>query len=140
MGKRVAVYRKEHFNAAHRLYNPSWADEKNQQVFGKCNNPNFHGHNYELVVKLVGEPDAATGYVIDLKQLSDLIKDHVLKEFDHKNLNLDTPYFKEVNPTAENICIAIYDILRDRIDRKLEMQVRLYETERNFVEYPVTPI
>jgi 6-pyruvoyltetrahydropterin/6-carboxytetrahydropterin synthase len=133
---RVAVFRKEHFNAAHRLYNPDWTDERNQEVFGKCNNPNWHGHNYELVVKLVGEPDPATGYVFDMKELSDLIKIHVLRKFDHKNLNLDTEEFKSINPTAENIAVVIYNILRDKIDRTLEMKVILYETERNFVEYP----
>ena len=140
MSKKVAVYRKEHFNAAHRLYNPSWDNSRNDEVFGKCNNPNFHGHNYEVVVKLVGEPDPLTGYVIDLKYLSDLIKEHVLQRFDHKNLNLDTEHFKNLNPTAENICIVIYNILREKIDGRLDMQVRLYETERNFVEYPVTSI
>lgn len=138
MSNRVAVYRKEHFNAAHRLFNPSWDDEKNNRVFGKCNNPNFHGHNYELVVRLVGEPDPQTGYVMDMKLLSDIIKESVLKQFDHKNLNLDTVHFKDVNPTAENICIAIYNILREKIDERLSMQVRLYETERNFVEYPAS--
>ncbi len=137
MSHKVAVFRKEHFNAAHRLFNPEWDMAKNDAVFGKCNNPNFHGHNYELVVKLVGEPDPQTGYVIDLKALSDIIKEHVLKQFDHKNLNLDTKYFDGINPTAENICIVIYEILRDKIDKRLEMQVRLYETERNFVEYPI---
>ena len=111
--------------------------DKNDAVFGKCNNPNFHGHNYDLIVKLVGVPDPETGYVIDLKVLSDLIREHVLAKFDHKNLNLDTKYFKGINPTAENICMVIYDILREQIDKRLEMQVRLYETERNFVEYPV---
>lgn len=137
MSKKVAVYRKEHFNAAHRLFNPNWDMTRNDAVFGKCNNPNFHGHNYELVVKLVGEPDPETGYVIDLKALSDIIKEHVLQQFDHKNLNLDTKHFKDINPTAENICIVIYEILRDKIDKRLDMQVRLYETERNFVEYPI---
>lgn len=107
-------------------------------MFGKCNNPNFHGHNYELIVKLVGEPDPETGYVMDMKALSDIIKENVLKKFDHKNLNLDTEYFRNVNPTAENICVAIYNILREKIDERLDMQVRLYETERNFVEYPVS--
>lgn len=136
MSKKVAVFRKEHFNAAHRLYNPAWDMAKNNEVFGKCNNPNFHGHNYEIVVKLVGEPDPQTGYVMDMKVLSDIIKEHVIKQFDHKNLNLDTKYFKDINPTAENICIVIYEILRDKIDKRLDMQVRLYETERNFVEYP----
>jgi len=138
LSKKVAVFRKEHFNAAHRLFNPAWDDEKNNQVFGKCNNPNFHGHNYELIVKLVGEPQPDTGYVMDMKLLSDLIKEHVLARFDHKNLNKDTEYFRNQNPTAENICIVIYEILRDKIDPQLEMQVRLYETERNFVEYPAS--
>ncbi len=138
MSKKVAVFRKEHFNAAHRLFNPAWDDAKNNAVFGKCNNPNFHGHNYELIVKLVGEPDPQTGYVMDMKVLSELVKEHVLSRFDHKNLNLDTTYFKDINPTAENICVVIYNILRDKIDARLDMQVRLYETERNFVEYPAT--
>ena len=137
MSQKVAVFRKEHFNAAHRLFNPSWDNDKNNSVFGKCNNPNFHGHNYELIVKLVGEPDPETGYVMDMKELSNIIKENVLVRFDHKNLNLDTEYFRNVNPTAENICIAIYNILRSKIDQRLDMQVRLYETERNFVEYPV---
>ena len=109
---------------------------KNDEVFGKCNNPNFHGHNYELVVRLIGEPDPDTGYVMDMKLLSDIIKKYVMTEFDHKNLNLDTKYFNSINPTAENICLVIYDILREKIDQKFDMQVRLYETERNFVEYP----
>jgi 6-pyruvoyltetrahydropterin/6-carboxytetrahydropterin synthase len=138
LGKKIAVFRKEHFNAAHRLFNPSWDMGKNDEVFGKCNNPNFHGHNYELIVKLVGEPDPETGYVMDMKVLSDLIKKYVLAEFDHKNLNLDTRYFKGINPTAENICLVIYDILREQIDLRFDMQVRLYETERNFVEYPAS--
>jgi 6-pyruvoyltetrahydropterin/6-carboxytetrahydropterin synthase len=138
VSKKVAVFRKEHFNAAHRLFNAGWDMAKNNEVFGKCNNPNFHGHNYEIIVKLVGEPDPQTGYVMDMKVLSDIIKEHVLTQFDHKNLNLDTKYFKDVNPTAENICIVIYEILRDKIDNRLDMQVRLYETERNFVEYPVS--
>ena len=137
MSNKVAVFRKEHFNAAHRLHNPAWDEQKNDAVFGKCNNPNFHGHNYDLVVKVIGVPDPQTGYLIDLKMLSDLIKENVLQKFDHKNLNLDTPEFKNLNPTAENIAIVIYNILREKIDKKLEIQVRLYETERNFVEYPV---
>ena len=133
---RVSVYRKEHFNAAHRLNNPDWDEARNSAVFGKCNRPNYHGHNYELVVKLTGEPDPATGFVIDLKILSDLIQDKVLVRFDHKNLNLDTAEFKNLNPTAENIAIVIYGLLRPHIDNKFDVQVRLYETERNFVEYP----
>jgi len=137
MSKKVAVYRKEHFNAAHRLHNPEWTEEVNNKVFGKCNNPNYHGHNYELEVKLVGEPDARTGYVMDMKELSNIIKENVLDKFDHKNLNLDTMEFKDLNPTAENIVVVIYDLLRAKIDVKFELQVRLYETPRNFVEYPV---
>ena len=132
----VYLTRKEHFNAAHRLHNPAWTEDKNNIVFGKCNNPNFHGHNYELIVTLVGEPDVTTGYVYDLKQLSDLIKTNVLDHFDHKNLNLDTPYFKTLNPTAENIAMVIWRILRQQIDPKFELKIKLYETERNFVEYP----
>ncbi len=136
MQHRVSVFRHEHFNAAHRLYNPVWTDEQNDAVFGKCNNPSFHGHNYELIVKVTGVPDAATGYVIDLKVLSDLIKDEVLERFDHKNLNLDTEEFKQLNPTAENIAIVIYNLLRPHIGADKDLQVRLYETPRNFVEYP----
>ncbi|WP_425638097.1 6-pyruvoyl trahydropterin synthase family protein [Algoriphagus yeomjeoni] len=132
---KVSVYRKEHFNAAHRLHNPEWSDEQNQSVFGKCNNPHFHGHNYELIVKLRGEVDPQTGYVYDMKVLSDLIKEYVLKKLDHKNLNLDTDEFKELNPTAENIAVVVWNILREKIDRKFELTIRLYETERNFVEY-----
>lgn len=133
---KVKVSRREHFNAAHRLHNPAWTAEKNQEVFGKCNNPNYHGHNYELVVSLTGEPNPETGYVYDLKVLSDLIKENVLKKFDHKNLNLDTEYFKDINPTAENIAVMIWRILRQKIDSNLELKITLYETERNFVEYP----
>ncbi len=135
--KKVAVFRKEHFNAAHRLNNPAWSNEKNETVFGKCNNPSYHGHNYELVVKVIGEPDPETGYVIDLKVLSDMINEHVLNKFDHKNLNLDTTEFKDLNPSAENIVIVIFDILRELLPPKFDLQIRLFETERNFVEYPV---
>jgi 6-pyruvoyltetrahydropterin/6-carboxytetrahydropterin synthase len=133
---RVAVYRKEHFNAAHRLFNPQWDNQKNDQIFGKCNNVNFHGHNYELIVKIVGETNKDTGYVIDMKELSDLIKESVLRKFDHRNLNLDCEEFKDLNPTAENIAIVIYNILRGKIDKKYDLKITLYETERNFVEYP----
>jgi len=133
---RISVSRLEHFNAAHRLYIPAWTDEKNDAVFGKCNNPNFLGHNYELIVTLTGEPDPMTGYVYDLKLLSDIIKENILAHFDHKNLNLDTPYFKTLNPTAENIAVVIWRILRQQIDPKFELKIKLYETERNFVEYP----
>ena len=136
MNNKVAVYRKEHFNAAHRLNNPVWDEATNQKIFGKCNNPHFHGHNYELVIKLTGLPDPETGYVMDLKLLSDIIQEYVLERFDHKNLNDDTVEFKNLNPTAENIAIVIYNILRDKIDAEFDLQVRLYETERNFVDYP----
>ena len=135
---KVKVSRKEHFNAAHRLFQPAWSAEKNDQVFGKCNNPNYHGHNYELIVSVIGEPRADTGYVFDMKVLSDLIKENVLKKFDHRNLNLDTEYFKDLNPTAENIAVVIWRILRDKIDPKFELKITLYETERNFVEYPAS--
>ena len=132
---KVAIFRKEHFNSAHRLFNPAWSDERNDAIFGKCNNPNYHGHNYELIVQLKGEIDPDTGYVYDMKVLSDLIKEHVLTKFDHKNLNLDTVEFKNLNPSAENIAVVIWTILREKIDRKYELIVRLYETERNYVEY-----
>lgn len=135
--KRVAVYRKEHFNSAHKLYNAAWSDEKNKDVFGLCSNKNFHGHNYELEIKVVGEVNAETGYVMDLKILSDLVKAEVLDKFDHKNLNMDVPYFESLNPTAENIVVVIYELLRKHIDVKFDLQIRLYETPRNFVEYPV---
>jgi len=137
MNGKVSVFRKEHFNAAHRLYNAAWDYEKNWQVFGKCALPNYHGHNYEMEVKVTGEPDKQTGFVIDLKFLSDIIKREIVERFDHKNLNLDTKEFKELNPTAENIVIVIYNLLRPRIDEKFDLHVRLYETPRNFVEYPV---
>jgi 6-pyruvoyltetrahydropterin/6-carboxytetrahydropterin synthase len=133
---KVSVFRKEHFNAAHRLHNPNWSDEKNEAVFGKCNNYYYHGHNYEMVLKVTGEVDPDTGYVIDMKVLSDIIKEHVTDKFDHKNLNLDTDEFKNLNPTAENIAVVIWNILRQHIDSKLDLKVTLYETERNFVEYP----
>src|SRR4051812_39230481 len=125
MGKRVAVYRSEHFNAAHRLFCADWDDAKNEKVFGKCALPNYHGHNYELQVKVTGKPDKKTGYVMDLKLLSDLIRSEVLERFDHKNLNLDTKEFKNLNPTAENIAIVIYEILRPLIDKKKDVMVRL---------------
>lgn len=135
---KTAVSRKEHFNAAHRLHNANWSDEKNQKVFGKCANPNYHGHNYELIVTIIGEPSAETGYVYDMKLLSDIIRDNVTGKFDHKNLNLDIEHFKNLNPTAENIAIAIWHILRPLIDSKYELRVRLFETERNIVDYPAS--
>lgn len=136
MSKKVAVFRREHFNAAHRLYNPSWDDARNQEVFGKCALPNYHGHNYELEVKVTGKPDKKTGYVIDLKELGDLVKREIHSRFDHKNLNLDTQEFKDRNPTAENIAMVIYDLLRPHLDKELDLTIRLYETPRNFVEFP----
>lgn len=137
MGNKVAVYRREHFNAAHRLYNSGWTDAQNTDVFGKCSLPNYHGHNYEIEIKVVGEVDEKTGFVLDLKVLSDLVQEHVLARFDHKNLNLDTEEFKALNPTAENIAIVIYNLLRPHIDASNDLFIRLYETPRNFVEYPV---
>jgi 6-pyruvoyltetrahydropterin/6-carboxytetrahydropterin synthase len=136
MERKVAIFRKEHFNAAHRLSVPGWTDEQNFEKFGKCSNPHYHGHNYDLVVKVTGVPDPQTGYVINLSTLSSIIQKHVLAKFDHKNLNLDTQEFATLNPTAENIVLVIYEILRRQLDATLELSVRLYETERNFVEYP----
>lgn len=133
---RVAVYRKAHFNAAHRLYNPAWSHDKNNDVFGLCNNVNWHGHNYDLIVKVVGEIDPETGYVVDMKILKHLIRQEIEERFDHKNLNLDCVEFKGINPTAENIVVVIYNILREKLESHLDLQIRLYETERNFVEYP----
>src|SRR5450631_3280086 len=136
MEKKVSVYRREHFNAAHRLHNKEWDEAKNEQVFGKCNNPSYHGHNYEVEVKVTGMPAADTGFVVDLKLLSEIINENVLEKFDHKNLNLDVKEFADLNPTAENIVVVIYNILRDKINKDLDLQVRLYETPRNYAEYP----
>ena len=133
---KIAIVRCEHFNAAHRLHNKNWSDQKNKDVFGKCNNPNYHGHNYDLEVKVIGQCDPETGYVIDTKILSDLIKKYVLDRYDHKNLNLDTQEFKDVNPTAENIAISIYNLLKPKLASDLELKIKLYETPRNFVTYP----
>lgn len=133
---RISIFRKAHFNAAHRLHNPAWDDAKNTQVFGVCNNPNYHGHNYELEVKISGEINPETGYLMDIKDLKDLIKLEIEDRFDHKNLNLDTVEFAELNPTAENICFVIWNILRSKLDKSLDLAVRLYETPRNYVEYP----
>ncbi len=132
---KVTVSRKAQFNAAHRLYNPNWSFEKNDEVFGKCNNPNYHGHNYQLIVSVKGTIDPETGYVIDMKDLKALIKEHVEDVFDHRNLNLDTEDFKELNPTAENIAVVIWNKLRPHLKSELELKVVLYETERNFVEF-----
>lgn len=136
MYMKIAVFRLAHFNAAHRLHNPAWSDEKNQAVFGLCNNPNYHGHNYELEVKVVGEVDPETGYVIDMGALKQLIYEEVEQRFDHKNLNLDVPEFKDLIPSAEHICFVIWQLLRQRLPDNLDLAVRLYETPRNYVEYP----
>ncbi len=134
---RISIFRRGHFNAAHRLYNPAWSDEKNTEVFGICSSPNFHGHNYEMEIKITGELDPESGILMDLKVLKELIHQHVELRYDHKNLNLDLEEFQHLIPTAENICIQIYTILRKVIPPHLDIQVRLYETPRNFVEYPV---
>ena len=133
---KVAVYRKEHFNSAHRLHNANLSDAENAAIFGKCNSPNYHGHNYELIVKLTGEIDTKTGYVFDMKILGDIINQNIVEKFDHRNLNLDVPEFRNLNPTAENIVKVIYDILRQKIDKQYDLKLTLYETERNFVEFP----
>lgn len=132
---RVTVNRKAHFNAAHRLFREDWDDVKNEQVFGKCSNPNYHGHNYELVVSVTGEIDQQTGFVMDLKLLKDLIYQEVEIPFDHKNLNIEVEEFKELNPTAENIAVVIWNKLRTKLKDELELEVTLYETPRNFVKY-----
>jgi 6-pyruvoyltetrahydropterin/6-carboxytetrahydropterin synthase len=134
---RTAVYRKANFNSAHRLHNPLFDDKTNREVFGLCNNPNYHGHNYDLIVKLVGEVNKETGYVFDLKILNDMINDEIIERFDHKNLNLDTVEFKNLNPTAENIARVIYELLRKKIPTIFDLEITLYETPRNFVVYPV---
>ena len=132
---KVTVHRKAHFNAAHRLYRKDWSDAKNFEVFNKCSNPNFHGHNYELIVSLTGEIDQETGYVYDLGILKNHIKTEIEDCFDHKNLNLEVPEFKELNPTAENICVVTYNKLRRLLPENLGLEVTLYETPRNFVSY-----
>ena len=132
---KVTVSRRAHFNAAHRLYRKDWSFEKNDNVFGLCNNPNYHGHNYELIANVTGEIDQETGFVIDVKILKDIIKAEVEDAFDHKNLNLDVPEFKDLNPTAENIVVIIYNKLKAKLDSKFELEVVLYETPRNFVAY-----
>ena len=131
----ITVSRKAHFNAAHRLHNKNWSDEKNQKIFGKCNYENYHGHNYELIVSVTGKINPETGYVIDMGELKKIIKNEIEERLDHKNLNLDVPHFSNTIPSAENICIYIYDILRDNINSQFKLSVRLYETPRNFVEY-----
>lgn len=132
---KVTVSRKAHFNAAHRLYNPSWTDEKNNEIFGLCNNPNFHGHNYDLIVSVTGNIDPETGYVVDTKVLKDIIVENIEHKLDHKNLNLDVPEFKTLIPTAENIAIVIYNLIKPHLDKELELEITLYETPRNFVTF-----
>jgi 6-pyruvoyltetrahydropterin/6-carboxytetrahydropterin synthase len=132
---RVTVSRRAHFNAAHRLYRKDWSFEKNNEVFGLCNNPNYHGHNYELIANVTGEIDQETGFVIDVKILKDIIKAEVENAFDHKNLNLDVPEFKDLNPTAENIAVIIYNKIKAKLDSKFDLEIVLYETPRNFVSY-----
>lgn len=131
----VTVSRRAHFNAAHRLYRKDWSDEQNLEIFGKCSNPNYHGHNYELVVSVTGRIDKETGYVIDLRILKNIIREEVEEPFDHKNLNLEVEQFKDLNPTAENIVVVIYNKLKARLDSRLDLEVTLYETQRNFVTY-----
>lgn len=131
----ATICRKTNFNAAHRLHNPNWTELQNNEVFGKCNNPNYHGHNYELIVKITGEIDPETGYVMDTKILNDIIQNEIIERFDHKNLNLDTKEFKNLNPTAENIAAMIYKLLIPKIENKKKLTILLYETERNYVEY-----
>ncbi len=132
---KVTVSRKAHFNAAHRLYRKDWSDSQNNAVFGKCNNPNYHGHNYEIIASVTGEIDKETGYVIDIKILKDIIKTEVEEAFDHKNLNLDVEEFKTLNPTAENIVVVIYNKIKAKLKSNLALEVTLYETPRNFVTY-----
>lgn len=136
MKHKTAVYRREHFNAAHRLFNPALSADENAALFGKCSYPNYHGHNYEVVLKVVGEINPVTGFVVDTKHLSDLMKEHVLEKFDHRNLNLDTNEFKTVIPTAENIAMVIHQLISPHLAPNLDLTVILYETERNYVEYP----
>lgn len=133
---RVAIYRRGHFNAAHRLYIKEWSDSKNQELFGKCANPNYHGHNYEIEVKVTGEVDPQTGMLINLKDLKQIIEDEIEEKFDHKNLDLDVPEFSETTSTVENICVLCWKILRAHLDPKYDIKVRLYETARNYAEYP----
>ncbi len=132
---KITACRKAHFNATHRLNNPNWSDDKNEKIFGSCNNPNYHGHNYNLTVKVKGEIDPETGYVMDMKELKEIIDDHIVSRYDHKNLYLDVNDFRDLNPSAENIAIKIWQILRQNIRKEFELSIELYETERNFVEY-----
>ncbi len=133
---KVSVYRKAHFNAAHRLNNPDLSEKQNQELFGQCNNKFYHGHNYDMIIKVTGEIDPVSGYVIDLKFLAELIKNKIEDRFDHKNLNLDTIEFKDLNPTVENIVVVVYNILRAELDKKYDLHITLFETERNYVSFP----
>ncbi len=133
---RVSIIRKAHFNACHRLHVPSWTDQENKEKFGLCNSPNYHGHNYNLEVKLTGETNPQTGYLMDLKDLKDIIKAEIEDRFDHKNLNLDTEEFKNLNPTTEHFAYVIYNLLRSKIDTDIDIKISLWETDRNGVEYP----
>jgi 6-pyruvoyltetrahydropterin/6-carboxytetrahydropterin synthase len=132
---KITACRKAHFNATHRLNNPNWSDDKNEKIFGSCNNPNYHGHNYNLTVKVKGEIDTETGYVMDMKELKEIIDEHIVSRYDHKNLYLDVNDFRDLNPSAENIAIKIWQILRQNIRKEFELSIELYETERNYVEY-----
>lgn len=133
---KTAITRKMHFNAAHRLYNKEWPDETNENVFGKCNNPYYHGHNYELEIKVIGLVDPTTGFVVDVKDLKRIINEKIIHKFDHKNLNVEVPDFKSLNPTVENIAKVIYDKIRPEVNENLELKITLYETPRNYAEYP----
>ncbi|MBK9270944.1 MAG: 6-carboxytetrahydropterin synthase [Saprospiraceae bacterium] len=133
---RISVYRKAHFNSAHRLFNPDWSEEKNKEIFGICSSPNFHGHNYEVELKVTGELDKESGILIDLRKLKDLLKEKVEDRYDHKNLNVECPEFKNKVPSAENLCIEIYQLVRPEIPAAMDIAVRLYETPRNYVEFP----
>ena len=133
---KITVCRKEHFNAAHRLHNPNWSDAENEKFYGKCNNEFYHGHNYDLIVKVTAEIDPESGYAMDMKYLSDVIKEHITEKFDHKNLNLQTEEFKNLIPSAENMAVVFYGILKNKLGNDVDIKVVLYETERNFVEYP----
>lgn len=132
---KITACRKAHFNATHRLNNPNWSDDKNEKIFGSCNNPNYHGHNYNLTVKVKGEINPETGYVMDMKELKEIVDEHIVSRYDHKNLYLDVTDFGDLNPSAENIAIKIWQILRQNISKEFELSIELYETERNFVEY-----
>jgi 6-pyruvoyltetrahydropterin/6-carboxytetrahydropterin synthase len=134
---KVAVFRKAHFNAAHRLYRPDWSDEQNKEIFGLCSNPNYHGHNYYIEVKVTGDIDPETGYVIDLKIVNEIINGEIIQRFDHSNLNEDQPEFKNLNPTGENIVVVIHDLIKAKLDPRYILKVRLWETDRNYFEYPV---